>query len=268
MKNLSNFKELMNTLEPKKMELLNHPIYKNLKDLNSLRIFMEYHIFAVWDFMSLLKSLQIRLTCTTVPWVPNKENIRSARFINEIVLAEETDEIRKGVYSSHYDLYIEAMKEIGANPEPIVLLINNIKSCDSLESATKNIPKFAKQFVEFTFETSIKQTHEIAAAFLFGREELIPDMFRKILSGLDQQNSKCTLLKLYLERHIELDESSHVHLARNLLEDLCENDPIKWKEVKVTAINSIDRRIELWDSVHQYFLFSEKSIFIPSTIAN
>ena len=51
-------------------QLVNHPVYANIKDLDGLKCFMESHVYAVWDFMSLLKALQINLTCVSLPWVP------------------------------------------------------------------------------------------------------------------------------------------------------------------------------------------------------
>ena len=62
--------EINSTLQPQTKELLNHPLYSKIISPEHLRCFMEHHIFAVWDFMSLLKALQEKLTKTTTPWYP------------------------------------------------------------------------------------------------------------------------------------------------------------------------------------------------------
>ena len=94
--------------------LLEHPIYTHLVSVADLRQFMEDHVFAVWDFMSLLKRLQQDMTCIRVPWFP-ASNARAARLINDIVIGEETDVDPDGSYVSHLDLYLRAMGDIGAS---------------------------------------------------------------------------------------------------------------------------------------------------------
>src|ERR1700746_1467034 len=92
--------------------LLDHPIYTHVASVGDLRRFMEDHVFAVWDFMSLLKRLQQDMTCITVPWFP-ADNAKAARLINDIVIGEETDVGPDGSYMSHLALYLRAMRDIG-----------------------------------------------------------------------------------------------------------------------------------------------------------
>ncbi len=113
--------------------LAQHLLYAELDDLRQLRLFMEHHVFAVWDFMSLLKSLQRDLTCTTTPWTPRPDP-ESAHLINEIVLGEESDARSEGRgYASHFELYLEAMKEVGADRGPILRSLDHLASGLSVE---------------------------------------------------------------------------------------------------------------------------------------
>src|SRR5689334_17205078 len=80
-----------------------HEMYSRLASREAIVTFMEHHVYAVWDFMSLLKSLQRNLTCVDVPWVPTGPTA-SRRLINDIVLVEESDELAGG-FISHFELY-------------------------------------------------------------------------------------------------------------------------------------------------------------------
>ncbi len=242
---LQNFEK---SVAPLRAQLLTHPIYENLRDLPSLRIFMKYHVFAVWDFMSLLKSLQRNLTCVDIPWAP-RPNSRTARFINEIVLAEETDEISAGHYLSHFELYLEAMHEVGADTRPIMSLLKLVAE-KKFDLSQAKIGVW--DFMSTTFSLAACAPHEVAAAFLFGREDIIPEMFQKILNELPgHETTSLQNFRRYLERHIEIDGEEHGPLARNMLIELCGNDDAKWAGAAEAALTSIEARIHLWDFVNR-----------------
>lgn len=233
-------------------ELKNHKLYTNLSDVEDIKIFMEKHIYAVWDFMSLLKALQHKLTCISLPWKPSK-NAKTARFINEIVLGEETDVNENGIPKSHFEMYIEAMNEVGASTEKILNLVSSINSMqeiiDKLNRA--NLKKAEKDFLEFTFKIILSgETHKIAAAFTFGREDLIPDMFIEIInkSGDTNQN-QFPQLSYYLNRHIELDGDEHGPLSLEMISELCGNDENKWNDVINVSREALEKRIVLWDEI-------------------
>ena len=236
-------------------QLVNHPVYANIKDLDGLKCFMENHVYAVWDFMSLLKALQINLTCVTLPWVPIG-NPATRFLINEIVAGEESDVDEAGVRISHFELYIKAMDQAEANTEPILGLIRALKTGSTIQYALEdmNIPAAARQFMDFTFETiAAGKPHLMAAVFTFGREDLIPDMFISLIKELKIQfPDKVDIFQYYIERHIEVDGGHHAALAHQMTIELCGNDESKWQEATEAVKQALEVRIALWDAIHQH----------------
>ena len=235
-------------------KLLNHRLYSNIERIEDLQIFTENHIYAVWDFMSLLKALQIKLTCTKTPWVPNN-NSQTAYLINEIVLAEETDVNQLGERKSHYELYIDAMIDIGAKIKFPIKNINEIASSKNVFASIDSLKlhKNIKEFLQFTFSVIEEgKPHKIAAIFTFGRENLIPNMFNEILREFEKNIKDKDISKLiyYFERHIELDEDEHGPMALEMVSMLAENDQKKWDEIEKISIEALEKRILLWDAIN------------------
>jgi hypothetical protein len=229
---------LLNELEKKHAELGSHPVYSKLSSVDNLKIFMESHVFAVWDFMSLLKSLQKEITCTEVPWTPSSYSKELVRMINEIVLGEESDVDLNGNACDHFTLYLDSMEEIGANTKDVSHFLNSFNLVD--------LPNHIREFVTFNMELALgDEPHKTAAAFFYGREKLIPDMFSGILPSL--QN--CPKLIYYIERHIELDGDEHAELAHKCLLALCKGDENKLREAYEVGLKSLELRVKLWDGV-------------------
>lgn len=253
MENL-HLQQLESAISTTRQKLVNHPVYANIKDLDGLRCFMENHVYAVWDFMSLLKALQINLTCVTLPWVP-VGNAATRFLINEIVAGEESDVDEAGVRISHFELYINAMDQAEANTEPILGLIRALKTGSNIQYALEdmNIPTAARQFMDFTFETiATGKPHLMAAVFTFGREDLIPDMFISLIKELKIQfPDKVDIFQYYIERHIEVDGGHHAALAHQMTIELCGNDESKWQEATEAVKQALEVRIALWDAIHQ-----------------
>jgi hypothetical protein len=239
----NNIQHINTQISEYKKAVVNHPLYIQLNTIEDVQKLMEIHVYAVWDFMSLLKGLQIELTCTTLPWKPVGDT-KIRRLINSIVLEEESDVDSAGNPSSHYEMYLDAMKECGANTYEIDKFINNVSDV--------NLPKVntaIDSFLATTFDIlNSGEAHKIAAAFTFGREDLIPDMFTAIVNDLSKEH-KLDKFVYYLERHIELDGGEHGPLALELISNLCGDDKQKWKEVEETAIACLVARKELWDLV-------------------
>ncbi len=253
MENL-HLQQLESAISTTRQKLVNHPVYANIKDLDGLRCFMENHVYAVWDFMSLLKALQINLTCVTLPWVP-VGNAATRFLINEIVAGEESDVDEAGVRISHFELYINAMDQAEANTEPILGLIRALKTGSNIQYALEDIdiPTAARQFMDFTFETiATGKPHLMAAVFTFGREDLIPDMFISLIKELKIQfPDKVDIFQYYIERHIEVDGGHHAALAHQMTIELCGNDESKWQEATEAVKQALEVRIALWDAIHQ-----------------
>lgn len=241
----------LHELELTRNELIAHPMYKEINTPGRVKILMKHHVFAVWDFMSLLKRLQQSVTSVSVPWVPY-ETPAFTRFINEIVLAEESDEDGKGGYISHFELYLEAMEEAGADITPIRAFLSAIRNGIPYEKALGQdvIPPSVAKFVNFNLNLSLNgQIHEVASAFFYGREGLIPDMFQLLVDSLKLEGSSKGRLDYYLKRHIELDEDEHGPLAKKLLQALCDQDARKTEEALQIAQISLQLRKSLWDGV-------------------
>ncbi|MBC7429061.1 MAG: DUF3050 domain-containing protein [Bacteriovorax sp.] len=237
-------------------QLKTHSLYKKIQTQKELQIFMETHVFAVWDFMSLLKRLQKEITCVEIPWNPSPYPKTVVRLINEIVLGEESDKDFEGKACDHFTLYIRAMEDLNANPERLLKFSKNLDYglCTPAE----------KNFVEFNLNLSTNgKIHEVAAAFFFGREKLIPDMFTSILGDLTQNfDSRAEInfpnLRYYLKRHIDIDGGEHSHQAEDCLKSLCENDETKWEEARIAGVQSLKLRSALWYEVENKIV-SKKS---------
>ena len=251
---MKEIQTLEKAIQPLRETLQKHPLYQSLNSLKDVGIFMELHVYAVWDFMSLLKSLQQQLTCVSLPWMAPK-NPTLSRFINEIVMGEESDIDVNGTPISHYQMYIDAMKEVGANTNGIDHFLNSLRSSVSVLEIINQAPLHpaVKDFLKLTFETiATGKPHLVAAAFTFGREDLIPDMFIEIVGKAAKKNATSyPRFMYYLNRHIEIDGDEHGPLSLKMVSELCGEEALKWQEAAEVAQKSLAVRIALWDAIDQ-----------------
>lgn len=249
--------ELMNldALRPLQQALNQHPIYENLHTLRDLQLFMQHHVYSVWDFMSVVKYLQQQIAPTQVPWTP--QGVGSIRrFINELVLEEESD---RGMptsdgaetFSSHFELYCRAMQEVGAQTQPILQFIQSVQQ-DGVINALQQpyVPTASRQFTQTTFGfIAQEKPHVVAAALALGREHIIPQMFREFLKKMHITPQQAPIFHYYLNRHIHLDEDFHAPLSLRLLQALCGQDVEKIAEAEHAAQQALQARIAFWDGV-------------------
>ena len=251
---LDQVEKIKNAIAPLRKEIVNHKVYGVIKDLDDLKIFMEYHIYAVWDFMSLLKTLQNNLTCTQVPWFP-LGSADTRHLINEIVVGEESDVDLNGNRTSHFELYLDGMKQCGADITQIDRFLTQLKNTGNRELAFNfaGTPIEARNFVDFTFEIiESKKAYLQAAIFTFGREDLIPGMFVSLVNDIYKNfPENISIFKYYLERHIEVDGDHHSHLALQMTSLLCGADTQVWEEAEKASLLSLKKRIELWDGAYR-----------------
>jgi hypothetical protein len=238
-------------LDARKATLGDHPIFAEINTLAVLRRFMQAHVFAVWDFMSLAKRLQQELTCVHLPWLPPRDP-RAARLINEIVLGEESDDRPGQGHCSHFELYLDAMREVGATTGVVERFVALQQEGVSFDTALHSVDAdpAASAFVRQTVHTAMQApVHCVAAAFLHGRESVIPQMFQRLLDDWGIGIEQAPTFRYYLQRHIEVDSDDHGPAAEQLLQRLVEGDPRRQQEVYAAAIAAVDSRIALWDGL-------------------
>jgi DUF3050 family protein len=251
---LSDLEQIRDLIRPLQQELLEHRIYRQIQRLDALRLFMEHHVFAVWDFMSLLKALQRQVCCVNVPWVPSNNSF-AGRLINEITLGEESDADGEGGYASHFELYCRAMRHCGASTAAIDEFLSAIRRGCSVAAALQsaNVGQPIRKFVARTFETiESNDLCAIAAAFTFGREKLLPDVFGRIVAELNVgAHGRLDTFRYYLDRHIAIDGDEHGPSAERLVTHLCRSDPAKWKAAEKSALDALQARLDFWDGISE-----------------
>jgi hypothetical protein len=254
-------KEISKSVFSYYMSLLEeHPVYSAVENVRDLRIFMQHHVYSVWDFMSLVKYLQSVVAPVRYPWFPVGDS-SLARFVNELVLEEESDECgNTSGFSSHYELYIKAMNEIGADTSRIEGFVKRAYD-DGVDWALDEckMPAPSRKFTKHTFECIKRgEPHEVAAFLALGREHIIPSMFKALLNNMNVSTKEAPTFHNYLERHIELDGDSHGPLSLRLLNSLCCGEEYKVKQALKAADEAIRHRLELFNGILASINYSKK----------
>ncbi len=235
-------------------KLLSHDLYHSITTRENLGIFMEHHVYAVWDFMSLVKSLQNAIAPARSPWLPPK-NPRLANFVNQLVLDEESDGAltpdATTTHASHFEGYLLAMAEVGADILPVKTFVS-VAGSEGIEAALElvGLPVPARRFMRFTFDViEHGEVHLSTAVLAYGREDLVPRLFQSIQSHLDIGPESSPSLHAYLERHTRLDADTHGPLAIQLLNELCDGSVQKQAAAVDMAEKALAARLEFWDGI-------------------
>jgi len=247
----SQYHAALEEIAPHREALRTHEVYGLIESVADVQTFMEHHVYAVWDFMSLLKALQRVVTCVDTPWVPRGDP-QTRRLINEIVIGEESDELPDGRVMSHFEMYLQAMEVAGADITPITRFVDEIRAGHLVHVALQKsgAPAGSGAFVLGTMDVvNVGKPHAIAAAFAIGREDIIPTMFMEIVGNLATMDRRLDLFEFYLDRHIQLDGEEHSGLAMNMLANLCEGKEERWQECAAVAVAALQSRKALWDCV-------------------
>jgi hypothetical protein len=229
-----------------------HAIFSRLRSVADVRVFMEHHVWAVWDFMSLLKSIQADVAPTRVPWVPPAD-ADSARLINEIVAGEEGDDSPDGgdAHETHFGIYLRAMTAAQADSDLVKAFVGQVAAGVSPETALLDCqaPGASAAFVRTTMETCRGSLCERVAAFTLGREELIPGMFREAARELATgAGPGLALFSWYLDRHISMDGDRHGPMSAQLFERVCLLDEETTTASLLAARRVLEARTRLWDA--------------------
>ncbi|WP_250460360.1 DUF3050 domain-containing protein [Microbulbifer litoralis] len=230
--------------------LMEHPLYRNISNIEELRLFMSRHVFAVWDFMSLSKRLQRELTCLNLPWTPPQNPVAS-QLINEIILYEESDTDMQGKPCSHLEMYLAAMGEVSADDSQFLAFLESLEKSDDIDLALRqaSVPAYISKFVKNNLQIAMHgKLEEVASNFLYGREDAIPEMFTRLLGAWAIDDKNAPTMIHYLKRHIELDGDEHGPAAHEILNELLTTEE-KTVRARTAAADAISARIELWDGI-------------------
>ena len=250
-------------LDGRSKDLKSHSIFGAVRSIEDLRYFMSWHVFAVWDFMSLVKRLQHEFTSVSLPWTPPARPA-AARLINDIVLGEESDVMPDGSHASHFDLYLAAMREVGADTSQIESFVDLVKSNIAVDVALRmvNAPEPVQKFVLATIESAKNgSVCEVLGSFLYGREDAIPQMFRTLLADWSVPQEDTPVFVYYLQRHIELDGDSHGPAANRLVDDMSAGNAEHMQQIYRAGIAAIEYRIALWEELQSELVQRQEPVY-------
>ena len=205
----------------------------------------------VWGLCP-IQRLQHELTTIELPWLPPAHPL-AARLINEIVLGEESDELPDGGFVSHFELYLLAMQEVGANTDQIETFIDELHSGETVDDALVSVAASqpVRRFVNRTLDTVTNgNLYQVLGSFFYGREHIIPRMFEGLLHEWHIDEKEAPMFVYYLKRHIELDGDNHGPAANAIIKQVTKDKPNALRQLYLAALDAMNDRIELWDGLN------------------
>lgn len=226
-----------------------HPIFPRLKSLEAVKVFMEHHIWCVWDFMYLAKSVHSSLSGRGA-WSPSPCPETLADF-NDILATEETDIGPTGKLGSHFEFFVEAMEQAGADTIPVRAFQRQVELGEAplLAMRKSKAPTSAIQFVSATMNDASGPTHIRAASFCLAREDLVPRLLRRLRRYVPWNHPRLEMLKWYVDRHIELDTVHHGPTGRRILAAVIAGDSNRRAEASAAAELAIAARVKYLDAI-------------------
>lgn len=229
-----------------------HPLFSKLNSLGALRTYMEYHVWCVWDFMVLARSLRDGLENDAAEWLPSAYPGALSEIL-EILRSEETDKGPDGRLTSHFEVFVAAMRAAGADCGPIDGFMRRVAQGATANEAMRasGAQPASLAFVNSTLADSKAPVHCRASVFHYARESLVPRMLDNILSGQSSHPENLSKFIWYLKRHVELDFSEHSDATGRILNEVLGLDPGKAHEALTAAEGAIRARLNYLDAIER-----------------
>lgn len=231
---------LITQIEAKIQRSSHHLVYSKLTSMKKIQCFVSYHIFAVWDSIKLLKSLQNKMSIAlTKEYSAYPSELK--RLINKIVFAQTSDLYPYGQPNDNFAIYLRAIAEMEINPD--YFLWDFLEAPDNLDSLKPGI----KELVEFNLAiVRTGTTAEIMAAFFCGREKLNSTLFTSGIEILKREGKECSILANYLARLLLENNFQSELISLELINYICQDEAESVRALQ-TGLEALNLKQQLWN---------------------
>lgn len=243
----------MSFLSERNFQILEeNEIYKLIDSDEKLRLYMEQQVACVWFYQILLKNITRDILSMT-----RSIDCRSTKELMQIscalIMEEELDDVLDGEITSHLELFLESMYEVGCNMKPFLSFMESFEEGLSLEKAVEEslFCQSTKRYLLNSLTILDLSLHEKASALFYEGEPYIPDDFLSYLNTY--HGEKVANLVLYYERHIEGLKKPGYSSTGRMIEILCESSSERFCEAESVAEKVMKNRISLWIKLEETF---------------